>query len=254
MLSDIIGTDPSNLLATRHHRPIHASHQGTHHLREHFRAFLKYMCKRPSFLLPNLMVLEWDPYFHIPHIPITSIQKLLSPTLVSLTANLAEADGEALLSFFDNYPLLCRNLKSVEFAFAGRSVTETTIQSLSRAICNQKVLENVVLHAPIDHIAFRHLSMSPTLEALNVKLPKTSNPPTRPFLPTDPLFCSAEKLEFNTSELDLVTSLLRLRGQVFHTLHLCLYRRSRVPSERTRSDGATTSVRNDEDTMVLVYG
>ena len=93
--------------------------------------FLQCMCRQPSFLLPNLRVLQWNPDILIPHLPIGYIQKLLSPTLVSLRTNLAEVDGEVLLSFFDNYPLLCRNLKSVEFRFSARgSVTEVTIHAL----------------------------------------------------------------------------------------------------------------------------
>ena len=110
----------------------------------------------PAFLLPNLRVLRWSPYVFTPHIPIIFIQKLLSPTLVSLTAALAEADGATLLSFFDSYPLLCRDLKSVDFRFLTGPPSPTTIQALSRAICNQENLENVVLDVPIDDIALRH--------------------------------------------------------------------------------------------------
>ena len=175
----------------------------------------------PAFLLPNLRVLRWSPYVFTPHIPIIFIQKLLSPTLVSLTAALAEADGATLLSFFDNYPLLCRDLKSVDFRFLTGPPSPTTIQALSRAICNQENLENVVLDVPIDDIALRHLSTLPTLKALTVNLSESSRPRTRPFLPTDPLFCSAEKLAFRTSDLDLVTCLLRPCDQIFHTFRLC---------------------------------
>jgi hypothetical protein len=176
------------------------------------------------------MVLQWSSYLPIPHIPIIFIQKLLSPTLVSLSAYLAEADGATLLSFFDNYPLLCRNLKSVEFHLSARgSVTETTIRALSRAICNQETLENVVLNVPVDGIALRHLSMLPTLKVLNINLSEISRPRTRSFLSTDPLFCSAEELEFDTSDLGLVTSLLQPRDQIFHTFRL--YHDGRLTSE-----------------------
>ena len=111
--------------------------------------------------------------------PIIFIQKLLSPTLVSLTVNLTGADEATLLSFFDIYPLLCRKLKSVEFHFSAHwSVTETTIHALSRAICNQETLEKVVLDIPIDDIALRRLSTLQTLKALNINLSETSRPRT----------------------------------------------------------------------------
>jgi hypothetical protein len=183
--------------------------------------FLECTSMRPSFLLPNLRVLRWSPYVLAPHIPIIFIQRLLSPTLVSLTATLAEGDGATLLSFFDNYPLLCRDLKSVEFRFLAGSPSAMTIQALSRAICNQETLEKVVLHTPIDDIALRYLSTLPTLKVLTVNLSESSKPRSRSFLPTDPLFCSAEELDFRTSDLGLVTSLLRPRDQIFHTFRLC---------------------------------
>ena len=185
---------------------------------------------QPSVLLPNLTVLEWHPRSLTPHVPIIFIQRLLSPTLVSLTVNLSEADGATLLSFFDNYPLLCRNLKSVNFRFSAGSQTATTTKhALSRAICNQEDLENVAIRAPIDDIAFRHLSTMPTLKTLTVNLTEISRSQTRSFLPTDPLFCSVEELEFEASDLDLVTSLLRPRDQIFHTFRLCRY--GRQPSD-----------------------
>ena len=65
--------------------------------------FLQSMCRWPSFLLPNLRVLQWNPYILIPHLHIGYIQKLLSPTLISLRTNLAEVDGKTLLSFFNIY-------------------------------------------------------------------------------------------------------------------------------------------------------
>jgi len=96
----------------------------------------------------------------------------------------------------------------------------TIIRALSRSIYSQEVLENVILHAPIDDITLRYLSTLPTLKVLSVNLSKRSRPRTGSFLPADPPFCSAERLEFSTSDLDLVTSLLRPRDQIFHTLRL----------------------------------
>ena len=191
--------------------------------------FFQCTSMRPSFLLPNLIVLRWNPYGPT-HMPIIFIQKLLSPTLVSLTVNLAGADEATLLSFFDIYPLLCRKLKSVEFHFSAHwSATETTIHALSRAICNQETLEKFVLDIPIDDIALRRLSTLQTLKALNINLSETSRPRTHTFLPTDPIFCIAEELEFETSDLDLATSLLRPRDQIFHTFSL--YHYGRLTSE-----------------------
>ena len=191
--------------------------------------FLQCTSMRPCCLLPNLMVLQWNPYLLAPYIPIIFIQRLLCPTLVSLKATLSEADGATLLSFLDNYPLLCRKLKSVDFHFSNGAQSMTTIQALSRAICSQEILENVVLHTPIDDITLRYLSTLPTLKALSVNLSERSRPRTGSFLPTDPLFCSAEELQFETSELNLVTSLLRPRNQTFHTFRL--FHHSRLTSE-----------------------
>ncbi|KAF8137202.1 hypothetical protein EV363DRAFT_654129 [Boletus edulis] len=186
--------------------------------------FLQCTSMRPSCLLPNLMVLHWDSFGLPPHIPIILIQRLLSPTLVSLTATLAEADGATLLSFLDNYPQLCPNLKSVQFSFlAGHSAT--IIQALSRAICSQNTLENVILYAPVDDKALEHLSMLPSLKVLTVTLSERSRPRTRSILPTDPLFRNVEVLEFKTSDLDLVTNLLRPRDQIFHTFRLHHHKR-----------------------------
>ncbi|KAG8216665.1 hypothetical protein J3R82DRAFT_6864 [Butyriboletus roseoflavus] len=182
--------------------------------------FLQCTSMRPSCLFPNLMVLRWSPYVLTPHIPIIFIQRLLSPTLVSLEATLAEVDQATLLSFFDNYPLLCRNLTSVEFRFSAQPQSETTIQALSRAICSQETLENVVLHTPIDGGALTYLCTLPTLKELSVYLSERSRIGIGSFLPTDPLFCSAERLEFITLDLDLVASLLRPRDQTFHTFGL----------------------------------
>ncbi|KAH0835828.1 hypothetical protein J3R83DRAFT_9696 [Lanmaoa asiatica] len=184
--------------------------------------FLQRMSMRPSVLLPNLMVLRWSPYVLTPHVPIIFIQRLLSPTLVSLEATLAEADQATLLSFFDNYPLLCQNLKSVEFRFSASPQSGMTIQALSRAICSQETLENVVLHTPIDRIALTHLCTSPTLKVLHVHLSERSRLRPGSFLPTDLIFGSVEELEFTTSDLDLVTSLLQPRDQIFHTFRLYL--------------------------------
>jgi hypothetical protein len=187
--------------------------------------FLQWMWIRTSFL-PNLMVLHWDR-----DNPSIYLQQLLRPTLVSLSAYLAEPDGApALLSLFDNYPLLCRSLKSVRFRFPARGPrTKNTIHALSRAICNNKTLEEVVLDVPIDDIALRHLSTLPTLKALTVNLSEISRPRTCPFLPTDSLFCSAEELAFRTSDLDLVTSLLRPCDQIFHSLRV--HHHSRLTSD-----------------------
>lgn len=191
--------------------------------------FLQCTSMRPFCLLPNLMVLKWSPHVPTPHIPIIFIQRLLSPTLISLEATLAEADEETLLSFFDNFPLLCRNLKSVEFRFSAPPQSRTTTEALSRAICSQETLEKVVLHDPIDRIALTYLCTLPTLKVLSVDLSEISRLRADSFLPTDPLFCSVEELEFITSDLDLVTNLLRPRDQIFHTF--CLYYQGRQTSE-----------------------
>ena len=67
--------------------------------------FLQSTSMRPSCLFPGLMVLQWNPDPFDSHTPsIIFIQRLLSPTLVSLKAALAEADSATLLSFLDNYP------------------------------------------------------------------------------------------------------------------------------------------------------
>ena len=174
------------------------------------------------------MVLHWGT-LHAPYIPIISIQRLLSPTLVALEATLSEADGANLLSFLDNYSLICRNLKTVEFHFSAKPHAETTIQALSQAICRQQILENVVLRVPINGTALKHLSTLPTLKALTVTLSERSALYKRTFLPTDPLFCSAEELHLTVWDLDLVTSLLRPHDQIFHVFRL--YHRGRQTSE-----------------------
>ena len=171
------------------------------------------------------MTLNWGPYGR-PHIPIIFIQHLLSPTLVSLKANLSESDGATLLAFLDSYPLLCRNLKSVEIFLPADSASATTIKALSRAICHQKTLERVVIHdAPIDDTALRHLASLPTLKRLIVRLSQKLRPQICSFLPTDPLFCNVEDLLFRTSDIDLVTGLLRPRDQIFHSFQLHCYDR-----------------------------
>lgn len=135
------------------------------------------------------MALKWGtPYIASPHIPIIFIQRLLSPTLVSLEATFAASDGATLLSFLDNYPLLCQNLKSIDFRFSAGLHSETTIQALSRAICSRQTLENVLLHAPIDGIALRYLSTLPTLKVLSVTLSEISIPHNDMFSPMESLF------------------------------------------------------------------
>ena len=179
------------------------------------------MSMRPSCLFPNLVILKWNPQGSTPHLPIVFIQRLLSPALVSLKVSLAGADEATALSLFDNYLLLCPHLKSVDFWFPGHSPSATTIQALSRAICRQNTLEDVAIYAPMDDIALRHLVMLPTLKVLNVVLSSKLRPQIHSFLPTDALFRNVKELVFETSHIDLVTSLLRPRDQTFHTFHLC---------------------------------
>ena len=175
---------------------------------------------RSSCLLPNLTVLEWHDFSC--HIPIIFTHQLLTPTLVSLNATLAEADGATLLSFFQNLPFLCSSLKSIRFFLSAPSgPSSTTIEALSRTICNQKSLEEVILHTPIDDIALGYLSTLSTLKALTLSDVTRSRLRTRSFLPQGPLFCSLETLEFEASDLDLVTSLLRACDQKFHAFRLC---------------------------------
>ena len=181
-----------------------------------------------SCLFSNLRVLRWNsPY--IIGIPIIYIQRLLSPTLVSLEATLTEGDGATLLSFLDNYPLLCRNLRSIELRFSAGTLSDTTTQALSRAICRQEILESIVLHIAIDEITLKHLATMPTLKTLSVTLSERSRPRKVAFLPTDPIFRSAEFLEFSVWDLELVTTLLRPHDQIFHTFRL--YHHGRQTSE-----------------------
>lgn len=180
-----------------------------------------------SCLLPNLTVLDWNPYRSDQvYIPTNFIQQLLSPTLISIRANFAESGGAALLSFFNSYPLLCRNLKSVRFELPTKS---TTMHALSWAICRLNTLENVTIHAPIDHTALSHLSTLPTLKVLAVTLSETPEPQTHSLLHDDMLFSSVKELEFEASSLDLVANLLRPRDQIFDVFRLKC--NSRVPSE-----------------------
>ena len=182
---------------------------------------------RASCLFPNLTVLEWNPPPYPPRIPIIFIHRFLRPTLVSIKASLFESDGSTLLSFLENYTLLCRNLKSVRLFFSDVPVRSTTIiEALSRGICHQKTLENVAMgNAPIDGTALRHLAMLPTLKRLRARLSETLEPQTCSFLPTDTLFRNVEKLVFKTLDIDLVTGLLRPRDQIFHSFNLHCYNR-----------------------------
>ena len=192
--------------------------------------FLQCTSMRPRFLFPNLTALRWSsPYISTPYIPIIFIQQLLSPTLVSLEATLAETDGPALLSFLENYPSLCRNLRSLEFHFPFGLFSETTTQALSRAIRSQHSLENLVLHAPIDWDALKYLSTLPTLRKLSVNLPEGSRQHIDDFLATEMLFCGAQVLDFTVLDLELVTSLLQSRHLIFHVFRL--YHRGRQTPE-----------------------
>ncbi|KAF8549085.1 hypothetical protein OG21DRAFT_639372 [Imleria badia] len=187
--------------------------------------FLQCTSMRASCLLPNLMALEWNPS-HLPaHAPVILIQKLLSPTLVSLKATLTEADVATIISFFDNYPFLGRNLRSVEIWFSDGAHSAATAQALSRAICSQKALEKARLGSPIDDVTLRYLSALPTLKVLRVSLAEHATPS---FSPTGLLFCSVEELEFTTTDLDLVTNLLQ-PDQTFHSF--CLNYRARLTSK-----------------------
>ena len=71
--------------------------------------------------------------------------------------------------------------------------------------------------------------MLPTLKVLHIWLSERSRLRTHSLLPTEPLFSSVEHLTFETSDLSLVTSLLRPHDQVFHTLRL--YYHDRLTSE-----------------------
>ncbi|KAF8553315.1 hypothetical protein OG21DRAFT_1510344 [Imleria badia] len=132
--------------------------------------FLQCTSIRASCLLPNLRALEWNPSRLPTHAPVILIRQLLSPTLVSLDATLTKADGTTLFSFFDNYPILGRNLKSVKTRFSGGAHAVTTTQALSRAICSQKALEKASLGPLINNITLRYLSTLPTLKVLKGSL------------------------------------------------------------------------------------
>lgn len=181
---------------------------------------------RPFYLFPNLVALQWGPYLRDP-LPIVFIQPLLTPALQSLQASFSEADEATLLSFFDNLAFLCPDLKSIEFRFPVEPQSLMTRQALSRAICSQKALEKVVLRYPVDDVTLIYLSTLPTLTDFTAKLAEISR--SHSFLPSDPLFCNVEEFEFETSDLDLVTSLLRPRDQIFYTF--CLDYHGRLTSE-----------------------
>lgn len=162
------------------------------------------------------------------HAPIAIIQKLLSPSLVSLNVSLIEVDVPTFLSFFDTYPFLDQNLKSLEIRFSDGLHSVTITQALSRAICNQTGLEKASLGAPIDDGTLRYLSTLPTLKTLRVSLPERSQAETPSNSPTDPPFCNVEDLQFTSTDLNLVTSLLR-PDQMFRTF--CLNYHARMTSD-----------------------
>jgi hypothetical protein len=171
--------------------------------------------------LPNLRLLKWEMH------NIIYIQPLLSPSIVALDVRVEGDNDATLLSFLQNYPLLCPNLRSVKFDLTGahgiRNDPDTLIHAMSMAIANHKSLECLVLTTPTDDVVLEQLLMSPTLKVLsltgragsqNLFLNDISIPPT------DTPLRNVRDLLLAISSLSVITSLLRPRDQVFRTIHL----------------------------------
>ena len=177
--------------------------------------------------LPNLRLLKWDTTrFELYNI--IYIQPLLGPSLIALDA-IMEGDNDAtLLSFLQNYPLLCPNLGSVKLDITRthgmRNDPDTFIHAMSMAIANHKNLECLVLTTPTDDVVLEQLLMSPTLKVLSLTgragsqdlfLNDISIPPNN--IPLR----NVRDLLLAISDLSVITSLLRPHDQVFRTI--CLH-------------------------------
>ena len=192
--------------------------------------FLQATSLHPSLLVPNLKALWWKPCILRPQ-PGTSIifiQRLLSPSLISLSVSLNDAD-DALRSFFANYPFLCLNLKSIAVHVVDgcEQVSRTTVKLLSQAVTHHEHLERLSMsYTPIDDVALSHIAMSSKLKTLSLVLHPDKSDLHRVRIPssTTPLR-NVEDLSLEVWDLDFVTTLLRAENQMFRSLVLCHYSR-----------------------------
>jgi hypothetical protein len=188
--------------------------------------FLRATSSHPSLLVPNLRVLRWRPCI-VPQahsaLPIIFIQRLLSPSLVSLHVNLNDTDEVTLQSFLANHPFLCPNLKAVSIDFGRcQQLSRTTIEILSRAIPHHEHLECLCIPSPIDDVALTHIAMSPKLKTLTLMLHFDKSKSHQVCIPSDTIpFRNVESLSLKVWDLYFVTTLLRNQDQMFRCFVLC---------------------------------
>lgn len=175
--------------------------------------------------MPNLRVLKWRSGILTKTRSFLSaelVQRLLSPSLISLNVTLSGVDDATLQSFLVNYPFLCPNLESVIINVTGREqVSNTTIGTLSRAISHYEHLECLNVSVPIDDVALKHVVMSPRFKRLALVLHPEKSNLHQVCIPSDITpFRNVQELSLEVWDLYFVTTLLRTQDQMFRSFVL----------------------------------
>ena len=187
--------------------------------------FLQATSLHPSLLVPNLRALNWYPRIlplTLSALSILSIQRLLSPSLVSLNVTLSNLDDVTFQSFLANHPFLCPNLTSFDLNInRHEEVSRTIIEVLSRAIVRHEHLECLGISIPIDDVALTHIAMFPKLKELALVLHPDKSKLHQVPIPSDTTpFRNIECLTLEVWDLSFVMTLLRSQDQVFRSFML----------------------------------
>ena len=191
--------------------------------------FLRAISSQPFLLFPNLKVLFWRSTTQLDcptSLPITFLQCLLGPSLVSLNIFAREIDNAAFQPLLTN--LLRSGVKSLSIAITASQ--QASIGSLSFPFPLSDYLECLLLHSSVDDVALRHIIMSPTLKELRLVLNPDQSRLHQVRLPSDITpFYNVKKMFLEVWDLQFVTSLMRNEGQIFHSLSLRSHSRPTIP-------------------------
>lgn len=176
--------------------------------------------------MPNLRVLKWRSSIsaktQLASLSIKFIQRLLRPSLTSLSVILSDVNDALLQSFLANCPFLSPNLKSIVIHVAGREqVSTTTIETLSRAIPHHGHLECLDVSVPIDGVALTLIAISPKFKSVTLVLHPDKFNLRQVCIPSDITpFRNVEELSLEVWDLYFVTTLLRTQDQMFRSFAL----------------------------------
>ena len=185
-------------------------------------------------LFPNLRVLSWPARgagFSASR-SIKLLQRLPSPSLVSVDLVLTDMNDVMAQSFISGLYRRCPDLESVVIYHSnitGWKVSQTTIRSLSQTTSFLRYLECLCVDVPIDGVALTHIATSPKVKELKLVLHPDKSCLRQFRLPSDTIpFCNVRDLSLRIWDLDFLTTFLHTKDQAFRSFRLNLCSRPTI--------------------------